>query len=262
MLCSCGPLRMSNTFVQLCCGWTWLWRSILSNVTNLTSASWQSVTCLLQCLNRDIFQTWFLHFNLTSNSLICHQYELVKILVLPVLALGKVGIFQWTLDWKCAHNSYQPIWSLPWHWCYQLVCSPILGSNDISWLLGLMPGLILASWLGSSHSGWVTIAPPISVWIGLPLGSKEIPFPQIPVVFHLHWGWPCSKCLRRGFIMSFGHTLKRSNLLFFSPRLRCHLDLSPAFGTSEIALNNQWKYGKHYLIGWCLHQLRPSYAQN
>lgn len=62
--------------------------------------------------------------------------------------------------------------------------------------------------------------------------------------------------------MSFGHTLKRSNLLFFSPRLRCGLDLSPAFSTLEIVLNNQWKYGKHHLIGWSLHQLRPSYAQN
>lgn len=62
--------------------------------------------------------------------------------------------------------------------------------------------------------------------------------------------------------MSSGHTLKRSNLLFFSPRLRCVLDLSFAVSTLEIVLNNRWKYGRHPLIGWSLHHLRPSYAQN
>lgn len=88
------------------------------------------------------------HFNLASNSLICYQYELVKIPVLPVLkamslALN-VGTFWWTSDWRCAHYRYQPLWSLPRRWCYQLVCSPILGSNDI-WLLGLTPGLTFSN---------------------------------------------------------------------------------------------------------------------
>lgn len=62
--------------------------------------------------------------------------------------------------------------------------------------------------------------------------------------------------------MSSGHTLKRFNLLFFSPRLRCVLDLSFAVSALEIVLNSRWKYGRHHLIGWSLHHLRPSYAQN
>lgn len=148
MLRPCGPLRMSHTLFSY--GVAEHGSADPHCQMLLTSASWQSVTCLLQCLNRNILQTWSPHFNLASNSLICHQYELVKIPGLPVLkamslALVKVGTFPWTLDWRCAHNRYQPIWSLLRHWCYQLVCSPILGSNDISWLLGLKPGLTFSS---------------------------------------------------------------------------------------------------------------------
>lgn len=151
MLCPCGPLRMSHTFVQLWCGWTWLCRSILSNVINISKLT---ICNLSSTMFKKKHPTNMVppppHFNLASNSLICQQYELVKIPGLPVLkpmylTLVKVGTFPWTLDWRCAYNRYQPIWSLPWHWCYQLVCSPILGSNDISWLLGLMPGLTFSN---------------------------------------------------------------------------------------------------------------------
>lgn len=137
----------------------------------LTSASWQSAACLV-CSNRDILQTWSPVSMVDSNSLVCYQHKLGKIpvILLPKaisMASVKVVPFWWIWDWRCAYNRRcQLTRSFPQHGYYQLAWSPSLGCNDISWLAGLMPGLIFTmkaksvyyiTWqveFCSSHHGW------------------------------------------------------------------------------------------------------------
>lgn len=84
------------------------------------------------------------------------------------MACVKVVPFWWIWDWRCAHNrGCQLTRSFPHRGYCQLVWSLILGSTDISWFVGLMPGLIFTKKAKpiilsgklqvdhcSSHNGW------------------------------------------------------------------------------------------------------------